>query len=215
MSSMPVLANHADPEAFWQGGEYELNMSFGTLRDVQWQGLVETIWAYDELDGPFADRYIPGEVGVPTDIHPPEQTATWVQYGRLLVEDQWVGCSVLATRSLFECVSMQVPLGMFEGLVDENGESVTVNIRLDALEHVYQNIALGVFNVVPFELANIGYLSECQLVTELQFDTERRLQLLAHGNFFARDDIMQLLRINPTDYPTVRDNLRWVSPRSR
>lgn len=215
MSFTPVVANHADPEAFWQGGEYELNLSYGTLRDIQWGRLMEAIWDHADIEGPFTERYTPGRATETTAVQTPEQTATWIQYGRLRVADDWVGCAVQATRSLFECVTVQVPLGMFEGLVNEHGAALNTDIRLDELEHVFQDMALTAFDAVPFELANIGYLCECQLVTELQFDTEKRLQLFANGNFFVRDDIMQLLRTSPTDYPTVRTDLRWASPRSR
>ena len=37
------LAHHADLDTFWSGGEYELNLSFGTLRDKQWQRLVNAL----------------------------------------------------------------------------------------------------------------------------------------------------------------------------
>jgi hypothetical protein len=212
MGPLPQPAKHANPNAYWRGGDYALNLSFSTLRDKQWARLVQAVWEHPALDGPFAERYIPGASGERAPIQTPEQTATWIQHGRLEIDDFWVGCAVQATRSLFECVTVQVPIGMFDGLTGETGGATAATIRLEALDHLYQNIAVAVFEMVPFELANLGYLSECQLVTELQFNTRRRLELLGQGDVFIRDDILRLLNVSPEDYPAIRPDLRWIPP---
>lgn len=212
MGPLLQLAAHNKPEAYWSGGDYALNLSFSTLRDLQWERLLQAIWDHPALDGPLAARYLPGEPVESVARQVPEQTATWIQYGRLEIEDFWVGCSVQATRSLFECITVQVPLGMFDGLTGADGAAIAPNIHLEMLDHLYQDIAVTVFEAVPFELANLGYLSECQLVAELQFNTAQRLALLGKGNFFAHDDILKLLNARVDDYPAIRPALRWIPP---
>jgi hypothetical protein len=202
------LATHPKTDAYWSGGEYELNLSFGTLRDRQWQRLIPTIWQHTAISGPFAQRFVPGESPQAAEIQVPEPDAAQVQYAGLQVESLQVGCGVLVTRSLFECITLQVPLGMFEGLEADPHNKFA--LRIEPLDFVYREIALTVFDVVPFDLANIGFQCECRLVAELRIDTKQRLELMMSGNFFAQDEVLSLLGIAPGDYPAVRPGLRWV-----
>jgi hypothetical protein len=210
MSQNLRLATHPDGDAYWSGGEYELNLSFGTLRDKQWQRLVPTIWKHAAISGPFAQRFFPGEPPQTAEIQIPAPDAAQVQYASLQVESLQVGCGVLATRSLFECITLQVPLGMFDGLKVDPGSKFT--LRIEPLDYIYREIALAVFDVVPFDLANIGFQCECRLVAELQIDAKQRLELSISGNFFARDDVLLSLSISPENYPAVRPDLRWIPP---
>ncbi len=211
MSSSLSLASHAEPSAYWSGGEYELNLSYGTLRDQQWQRLIRALWGHATLSGPFANRVVPGEEGKPIPVRVPAPTAAQTHYGQLDVEGLPAGCRVMATRSLFECVSLQVPLGMFEGIrAGQEKKGRTSSLRIGPLDHVYRDIALALFEIVPFDIANIGYQCECRLVDELRADTSLRLELMAMGNFFARDAALRSLGIAPDNYPQVRSDLRWI-----
>jgi hypothetical protein len=212
MTQHLALAQHTTPDVYWAGGEYELNLSFGLLRDRQWQRLIEALWVHEALSGPLAARYIPGEeIPGPAAIEVPEPTAAQTQYGVLYVADLVVGCGVLATRSLFECVTVHVPVGMFDGIVvTEDAEPV--QLQIEPLDHVFHDLALTLYEIVPFDLATIGYLAGPQLVEELQTDTAQRLALFSVGNFFARDAVLSKLKAWPENYPAVRAGLRWIPP---
>src|SRR5229473_2974601 len=54
-----TVATHANASAFYEGGHYELNLSFEMLRDRQWQRALETLWEDAALYGPLASRYYP------------------------------------------------------------------------------------------------------------------------------------------------------------
>jgi hypothetical protein len=200
MSPKLALATHYYDEDYWSGGDYELNISFGTLRDKQWERLTKTLWEHSALNGPYTDLYIPGKTPELTTAEVPQATAALTLHGSLTIENIQVGCRVLATRSLFECITLQVPLGMF----------TADTAYADPLERVYRDIALALFEIVPFEIANLGLQCECKLVAELQANTTQRLEFLAQGNFFAPDHILMLLGANPENYPSVRPQLRWV-----
>lgn len=204
------LATHLEADAYWSGGEYELNLTFGTLRDKQWQRVLETIWNYGAISGPFRQRYIPGSALDRVSVLVPAPTDAQTQYGSLTLGSLCIGCGVLATRSLFECVTLQVPLGMFEGL--HPAQTDLSRFRIDALDQLYQDIALAVYEAVPFDLANIGFQCECRLVAELQTDSQQRRSFLAGGYFFARDGVLTALDVRPDDYPLALAGLRWVPP---
>ncbi|MBI5959750.1 MAG: hypothetical protein HY866_13495, partial [Chloroflexi bacterium] len=173
----------------------------------QWQRIIETIWRHDAISGPFAERFIPGTAGEAVSIQVPAPTDALAQYGSICVGSLQVGCMVLATRSLFECVTIQVPIGMFDGLNAELARR-----RIDALDEVYQDITLAVFDSVPFDLANMGFQCECRLVAELQVDTQQRRKFIEGGYFYARDEVLQSLGVWPEDYPLAHNGLRWVPP---
>lgn len=196
------LAAHSDPDAYWRGGDYELNISFDMLRDRQWQNVIQELWRQNTLAGPFAERYIPGSEPHLVDIQVPQPTAAQTQYGGLAVDSLWVGCRLLATRSLFECITLQVPLGMFDPTPKSN--------HIPALEQVYQDIALAVYDRAPFDLANIGYQCECKLVAELLANTRQKADFVAAGHFFARDVVLITLGADPATYPDARPGLRWI-----
>lgn len=210
MAAQLQLASHAEAERYWSGGEYELNLTLGTLRDKQWQRLIEALWRHDALSGPFAERFIPGTAGESVPVQVPAPTDALAQYGCLRVDSLQVGCTVLATRSLFECVTIQVPLGMFEGVTLPPGE--LARLRIEPLDQVFREIALTVFEVVPFDLANMGYQCECRLVAELQVDVQQRRGFIESGYFYARDEVLQSLGVWPEDYALARSGLRWVQP---
>src|SRR5262245_12357743 len=108
-----TIASHDDPAAYFEGGHYELNLSFEALRDREWQRALEVIWEHESLYGPLSARYYPGgNVSERTSVQAPPPTATLVQHGQMKVGDAIVGCDVQATRSLFECVSIMVPVHM-------------------------------------------------------------------------------------------------------
>lgn len=197
------LAAHSDSDAYWQGGDYELNITFDTLRDKQWQNVIQALWRLDTLAGPFAGRYIPGSDPQVAAIQVPQPTAAQTQYGALVVDALWVGCRLLVTRSLFECITLQVPLGMFDP------PPVKSN-RIPALEQVYQDIALAVYERAPFDIANMGFQCECKLLAELLANPRQKADFLAAGHFFARDAVLITLGVDPTAYPESRPDLRWI-----
>ncbi len=94
------LAAHSDPDAYWRGGDYELNISFDMLRDRQWQNVIQELWRQNNLAGPFAERYIPGRDPRLVDIQVPQPTAAQTEYGGLAVE-LVVGWLPLAGNALF------------------------------------------------------------------------------------------------------------------
>jgi hypothetical protein len=203
------LASYADDEQYWSGGDYELNLSYGTLRDRQWPRLIQNLWACDALEGPFAARYTPGTTPEPTGQQVPAPTATQTQHAALQVAGLTVGCRVLATRSLFECVSLQVPVSMFADVAPVDDKAA---LHIDALDRVFRDIALTLFSAAPFQIATLGLQSECRLLSELQADTQQRLDMVGRGNFFATDEVLAQLSLDPQHYPAVRPALRWVPP---
>lgn len=206
------VAKHDNSAAFYAGGHYELNLSFEMLRDKQWQRALETLWSDASVYGPLASRYVPGEP-VPEQIavQVPPPTATLVQHGQMKIGESVVGCDVQATRSLFECISVMIPISMFERLVgssrlrQEHGE-------LQALDEVLYDLALRIYDEVPFKIAALGYERECQLPLELRSDPQMRHAFLVTGNFLAQDDVLNSLEPDLSRYEQVRANLRWLAP---
>jgi hypothetical protein len=211
MVSQLQVASHTAAEQYWSGGEYELNLTLGTLRDKQWQRLLESLWRHESISGPYAERFVPGFEVEPAPIQIPAPTDALAQYGVLHLGVGQVGCMVLATRSLFECVTIQVPLGMFAGM-SRLTDDERARLRIDPLDQVCQDMALAVFEAVPFDLANMGFQCECRLVAELQTDARQRRNFVAGGYFFARDAVLQLLNLEPEEYPLAYHGLRWVPP---
>src|SRR5258708_39158319 len=84
--------------AFYEGGHYELNLSFEMLRDKQWQRVLDTLWHDETLYGPLASRFYP-EKPVPDQvaIQVPPPTATMVQHGQMKIGEVVVGGDVQAT----------------------------------------------------------------------------------------------------------------------
>jgi hypothetical protein len=213
MTKVLSIASHRHTVLFWDGGHYELNLSFDTLRDKQWQRVMQTIWDHPSIYGPLAIRYAPGgEVSEPMAAQIPPPTATLTQHGQMKVGQTVVGCDVQATRSLFECVSVLVPLGMFNGIV--GGPDVRQQYpELQELDDVLYSVALSVYDVAPFKIAALGYERECQLPAELRSNGELRHNFLVNGNFLAQEDVLLAIEPDLTPYQQVRDNLRWMPPR--
>jgi hypothetical protein len=214
VSSPLALASHNEETLYWEGGHYELNMSFEALRDKQWLRVMQAIWGHPNMFGPLEHRFIPGGRTIETAIAIPPPTATQAQHGQILVSTSAAGCDVLATRSLFECVSVLVPLGMFDGLQHNTNDPRKDNPSLGLLDDVFAAIALAVYDVVPFKLAALGWERECQVVAELRSDDAARDALVRTGNFFAQDEVLRQLNIPMDSYPPVRNGLRWAAPQS-
>ena len=212
---MPLtIATRDDERQYFEGGNYELNLSFDSLRVKQWQRVIKTLWEHPALFGPLGERYIPGKMpGDKLEIQVPPPTATMTQHGQLqLGTNQVIGCEVLATRSLFECVSILIPLGMFDGLVGSMGIRHE-HPELQALDDILNDIALCVFDVVPFKIAAIGYERGCQLLAELRTSAEMRHTFLITGNFMAHEEVLRAIEPDLASYEELRPHLRWLSPR--
>jgi hypothetical protein len=204
-------ATHAEEHAYWDGGNYELNMSFESLRDKQWERVMQTVWTHHLIYGPLTTRYVPGAAVTRTSIIIPQPTATQAQHGQIEINAIAYGCNVLATRSLFECVSVLVPLGMFAGITLREGESLRrANPQLETLDNLLYEIALAVYEIAPFQVAAIGWERECQVVGELRTDANLRHQFFGEGNFLAREDVLRGLGLRVDTYTLVRPGLYWA-----
>ncbi|MFN7209734.1 MAG: hypothetical protein ACK4P1_04980 [Aggregatilineales bacterium] len=210
---MLELSHHAEPALYWEGGHYELNLSFETLRDRQWQEVLHALWDHIFLNGPLAERYIPDQpVAEKIAIQVPPPTAVVKQHGQIAVNGYAVGCDVQATRSIFECLSILVPIGMFKGI------SGGVLMRrehpdLQALDEVFYDVALSLYSVAPFQIAVLGYERSCQLPSELCSDGEMRHNFLAAGNFLIQEAVLRLLEPDLAPYQEVRQGLYWLPAR--
>lgn len=215
MSNTLSAAVHEHPSRYWEGGNYELNMTFEMLRDRQWHQIIQTIWEHSAMYGPLAGRFSPlpnAQPGGKQAIQAPPPTAALIQHGMVKIGALQVGCDVQATRSLFECVSILIPLGMFEGI--EGGAGVRLrNPQLSVLDEIFYDIALAVYDTVPFQIAAIGYERACQLISELRTDSEARHHFLVSGNFLAQDQTLLEIEPDLSAYQVVRPNLRWLAPR--
>lgn len=207
-----AAANYPQAEQYWEGGHYELNLSFDSLRDKQWQRAIQILWGHTALNGPLASRYSPNEAPPPSAaVVVPPPTATLTQHGQIAIDHFIVGCDVQATRSLFECISVLVPLNMFVGIV---GDPLVrkQHSELSALDAVFYDIALTVYDAAPFKIAAIGYERECQLLAELHSDAQQRHNFLVTGNFLAHEDVLRAIEPDLTPYQEVRPSLYWLGP---
>lgn len=199
------IAQHSDATRFWAGGNYELNMSFSGLRDRQWPQIMQALWEHPAMRGPLAGRYIPGKT-MPANaaMQTPPPTAILIQHGQLIVApDQAAGCDVQATRSLFECISILVPMGMF----------AQPNLPLAELDSLLYDIALTLYDLVRFQVAAIGHERACQLASELRTDPELRHNFLVNGNFLIEESILAEIEPDLTPYREVRPGLRHAPAR--
>ncbi|HRE48701.1 MAG TPA: hypothetical protein PLD47_13330 [Aggregatilineales bacterium] len=210
MATTLTAATYDDAHAFWEGGNYELNITFDTLRDRQWQQVVQTLWEHPSLNGPLSARHSPGQPPAGKQaIQAPPPTAALIQHGQLAVESFIVGCDVQATRSLFECVSILIPLGMFANIESDSGVRAR-HPELHALDLVFYDIALAVYDAAPFQVAAIGFERSCQLITELKTDFLARHNFLVSGNFLAQERILAEIEPDLSGYQEVRPGLRWM-----
>ncbi|GAB4555420.1 MAG: hypothetical protein OHK0023_26620 [Anaerolineae bacterium] len=210
---MLKVATHSDPMHYWDGGNYELNLSFDGLRDQMWLDVLRAIWSAPCMRGPLPSRYTPGETP-PTSINiqVPPPTAIVKQHGIFTVNGQSVGCDVQATRSIFECVSILIPIGMFHGLSAQRNFRIA-HPDLETLDQLFYEIVLRVNNVAPFQIAALGYERSCQLLSELRSEGEARHNFLVMGHFVARGDVLRELEPDLGGYEEVAPNLYWVRAR--
>jgi hypothetical protein len=212
MTKVLTIATHDRRSAYWEGGHYELNVSFDTLRDKQWQRVMQAIWEYKSVYGPLASRYTPGSA--PADLiasQTPPPTATLTQYGQMKIGTLVVGCDVQATRSLFECISILIPIGMFDGITGESGMRKQHD-ELSAVDEVLIQLAMTIYDAAPFKIAAIGYERECQLPAELRSNAEMLKAFLADGNALVQEEVLRTLHQDVSNYDQVRANLRWLPP---
>jgi hypothetical protein len=208
-----TLAKHATASNYYEGGHYELNMSFDSLRDWQWSSVVRALWDHEALHGPLTTRYIPHSVDSTAEqIAPqtPPPTATLTQHGQIRIGGQLFGCDVQATRSLFECVSVLVPVAMFAGM-DDSPDVRRNHPELLQLDEILYDIALTIYDAAPFQIATIGYERGCQLTVELKTNAEMRHQFIVLGNALAQDEVLSTIEPDLTPYQEVRPKLRWLA----
>jgi hypothetical protein len=213
MTNLLRLASHPTSAKFWEGGNYELNMTFNTLRDKHWMQVMQAVWGHPLINGPLGARYFPDhapEKGMAIQVPPP--TATLNQHGQIAIDGLIVGCDIQATRSLFECVSVLVPVGMFAdtGNIPHSGQQAFAFPQID---NVFLEIAMAVYQQVPFEVAAIGYERSCQLPSELQNELDLRHNFLVAGNFLIREEVLEQIDPDLSAYQEVRPKLRYLPPR--
>lgn len=197
-------------EQSWDGDTIELNMSFDTLRDYQWERLLKALWEYPGMQGPLEARYTPGQETPKTlPMSIPDPTAALSQFGIFEVEPNIrCGAEILITRSLFECVSIAIPIKMFSNVTPER-----TNEELLYLESIYYELALKLYEITTYTIAAIGINRECQLLMEMIANPQVRDELVKTGNFLARDDALAELRLRPQNYQEVKPSLRWCPPK--
>jgi hypothetical protein len=206
------VADHSHPAAYWEGGNYELNLSFDTLRDRQWQRVIETIWEHPYIYGPLTERYTPGgSVPLQAAIQTPPPTATLTQHGQMKIDEAVIGCDILATRSLFECLSVLIPVGMFDSLVGSS-DMGSQYAELQALNSVLYDLALRVYDAAPFKIAAIGYERGCQLPAELRSNADLCKTFVEAGNALVHDEVLRTLNLPLDPLEQVRAHLRWLAP---
>lgn len=219
MSSSLQLAQHADANDYWRGGNFELNLSFDLLNSNQWKQVIAFLWAYDAIEGPYLDRFVPTQPTVPTDIIGfPEPTTTYTQHASLKIEGLHLGLDIHITRSLFECVTLMVPTGMFSDLVVGDDEDkpypLSKNPARKFLEASFFQLALSLYRLVPFTIASMGWNRECQLLTELTYEDHLRENFFAVGNSLITDTALLKCKVKPNNYEQVFPSLRWLPPQS-
>jgi len=214
MSEQLTVAQHTTDNAYWEGGNYELNLSFEALRDKEWLQVLKAVWAHPALFGPLEKRHWPGQpISAQVMIQVPPPTATVSQHGLFRIGEMTVGCDVQATRSLFECVSVLIPMGMFSGIRLGQDTQQRTPEALQVLDDLFYDIALQIYDIVPFKIAAIGYERACQLPSELRTDGEVRHNFLVSGNFMAQNEVMMEIEPDLTPYKQVRQDLVWMPPR--
>ena len=179
------------------------------MRNYQWERSLKALWAYTSISGPISARYHPGEAYPPaTALILPDPTATYSQFGIWEVAPNVrAGIEVMVTRSLFECVSVVIPVRMFANVTvapDDPG--------LHALEKLLYDLALYLYQTTTFDIAAIGIDRGCQLLTEFIIDSEARDAFVREGNFLAGDDMLGAIRLEPRNYKEVMPALRWCPP---
>lgn len=204
--SEPILAL-SQKENTWSGPKIELNLSFDNLREYQWKRLLDTLWGSTGISGPFVERYHPFQPDPePTPIVQPDPTATYSQFGAFeLQAGVRVGIEVLVTRSLFECVSLLIPVAMFENVQLQVGDPC-----LNVVQNRLYDLSIGLYKIVSYDIASIGVDRGCELLMELVSDPRARERFMKQGNFLARDETLAAIRVEPKAYEEVMQKLRWI-----
>ncbi|NJL93713.1 MAG: hypothetical protein HC915_08250 [Anaerolineae bacterium] len=141
-------------------------------------------------------------------IRVPEPTDAYTAFATLEFGPQVrAGIQVMITRSLFECISLVVPTGMFEGVTAE-----PANPGRLAIEQAYFKLALELYKTTAFSIATLGVERGCQLLLEMIANPQERDSFLKTGNFLASDDALGALRTQPRTYQEVMPALRWCPP---
>ncbi len=194
----------------WGGDTIELNMSFDTLRDYQWERLLKALWSYPGMIGPLAERYTPGlDAPEIISLTVPDPTAALSQFAKFEVETGVMcGAEIMITRSLFECVSIAIPVKMFANVTPDR-----TNEGLLAVEKVLYEMALKLYETTTYTIAALGINRECQLLMEMLVNPQIRDELIKTGNFLARDDALAELRLRPQNFQEVKPSLRWCPPK--
>lgn len=206
---MLQTAQHADPTAFWHGARYELNITFERLLDLDWEQVLSTLWHDTRLYGPLVSRPTPfAEMPQLITQRYPGVTDMLTQHGLFTIGEITVGCDVQSSRTLFESVSIQIPLSMFAGFTDVQ-VSVHNHPELAAIDAIFYEMALDVFAVQPFQIAAIGVERGPQTLFELTNNPQARHDLLLHGNFFAHDHFLGAIEPDLQGYEVVRDGLKF------
>lgn len=212
MSARIQIPAHADPRDFWSGGTYELNLSYDTLRDNQWSRLLDSFWSIEGVFGPYERRYTPGEAEASREkIRYPAPTDTYTQHGVVSVDGVHIGFEVLVTRSIFECFSVHLPVGMIVIPSALENDKIASRVRA-AVEDSYRFVALRMYEAMPFLIGRLDFNGECYLVDELAADATVREKFLSAGNAFIQDTALRKLGRNPENYEMVAAGLRWLPP---
>ena len=189
---------------YWSGKNFELNLSFGTLRDFQWKRLINALWESNALHGPLQSRYIPSETTpANTAIQFPAPTDTFIQHGSLQSDSFTVGIDVLVTRSLFECITISAPNGMFKS----PSQDIPDDVKVHQVFTLYKQLAVALHGSVKFHIASIGWNRDCQLMTELEADANKCKQFFERGNFFATDTAIERLGRKANEFEQVEAGL--------
>jgi hypothetical protein len=212
------LANHDSPQDYWQGGNFELNISFEYLSSEQWRLVLDALWADVHLNGPYETRYIPHRPAPPEiAINYPEPTTTLIQHASLTLDDAQFGVDVLVTRSLFEGISLLTPVNMFAGLQKGDKSAKPYPLALNParalVEEFYQALAVRLFGVVPFVIASMGWNRECQLLSELLLDKKLKRAFFAQGNALMTEQALRKAKRRLSEYEQIAPNLRWIPPK--
>lgn len=204
-----TVATHSQPAQYWEGGYYELNLSFDNLREKQWERALKLIWGSPGIAGPLTERFVPGtQLPEVVKIQVPPPTATMTQYGALQIGRITIGFDLQMTRSLFECISMMIPVSMFEG-IEANPQVRQNHPEMQALDSLLCSFALRLYDEVGFKIAAIGYERECQLPIELRSDPALCQAFLAAGNAFVQEDVLRILKPESDTYKLVKNDLYW------
>jgi hypothetical protein len=207
-----VSANETKPSEV----NFELNMSFDMLRENQWSRVLDALWGYGHISGPFSSAASTEDEDLSiTTIQYPAPTATYTQPGYLSLGEKVVGIHVLVTRSLFECISVTVAANALdENLADNQSTFLKVDTSaVEVMEDTFKRLALYLYEAAPFEIATIGWNRDCQLLAELASDEKARLRLFETGGFLAQGTVLDRLGADEGDFEEVLPGLWWMPSR--